>query len=121
MASILEKEARKREDREIISGILWKRIEIGMALQVDAPFVYYNGKGTYNLTTKDLKTDSPYNTYTRKGLPVGPIGNPGIDSILAAIYPKSSPYLFYLSDRDGNIYYSANFEKHKKNKILYIN
>ena len=121
MASILEKEARKREDIEIISGILWKRIEIGMALQVDAPFVYYNGKGTYNLTTKDLKTDSPYNTYTRKGLPVGPIGNPGIDSILAAIYPKSSPYLFYLSDRDGNIYYSANFEKHKKNKILYIN
>ncbi|MEK7558575.1 MAG: endolytic transglycosylase MltG [Patescibacteria group bacterium] len=121
MASILEKEAHTREDREIIAGVLWKRIQIGMPLQVDAPFVYYIGKGTYNLTTKDLKTDSPYNTYTRKGLPSGPIGNPGLDSILAAIYPKPSPYLYYLSDRDGNIYYSANFEKHKKNKVLYIN
>ncbi len=121
MASILEKEARTTLDREIISGVLWKRIQIGMPLQVDAPFVYYIGKGTYNLTTKDLKTDSPYNTYTRKGLPAGPIGNPGLDSISAAINPKSSPYLYYLSDRDGNVYYSATFDKHKKNKVLYIN
>ncbi|MEK7129097.1 MAG: endolytic transglycosylase MltG [Patescibacteria group bacterium] len=121
MASILEHEARTSDDRKIIAGILWKRIQIGMALQVDAPFVYESGKGTYSLTTKDLKTDSPYNTYTRRGLPAGPIGNPGLDSILAAIYPKDSPYLYYLSDREGNVYYSATFDKHKKNKVLYIN
>jgi len=121
MASILEKEAHTMEDRKIISGILWKRIQIGMPLQVDAPFYYEIGKNTYDLTQKDLKTDSPYNTYTRTGLPAGPIGNPGLDSIFAAIYPKSSPYLYYLSDREGNVYYSATFDKHKKNKVLYIN
>lgn len=121
MASILEKEARSTEDRKIISGILWKRIKIGMPIQVDAVFVYSTGKGTYSLTTKDLNTDSPYNTYTRKGLPPGPIGNPGLDSILAAINPTESPYLYYLSDREGNIYYSATFDKHKKKKVLYIN
>ncbi len=121
MASIVEKEAHTMEDRKIIAGILWKRVQIGMPLQVDAPFYYAIGKGTYNLTQKDLKTDSPYNTYTRTGLPAGPIGNPGIDSIFAAIYPKTSPYLYYLSDREGNVYYSATFDKHKKNKVLYIN
>lgn len=120
MASILEKEAHTANDRKIISGILWKRIKMGMPLQVDAVFVYTTGKGTYSLTSKDLKTDSLYNTYTRKGLPPGPIGNPGLDSILAAIYPTESPYLYYLSDREGNVYYSATFDKHKKNKILYI-
>jgi len=121
MASIIEEEAHTMEDRKIISGILWKRIQIGMPLQVDAPFYYAIGKNTYTLTQKDLKTDSPYNTYTRTGLPSGPIGNPGLDSIFAAIYPKTSPYLYYLSDREGNVYYSATFDKHKKNKVLYIN
>lgn len=121
MASILEKEAHTTNDRKIISGILWKRIKMGMPIQVDAVFVYSTGRGTYSLTTKDLKTDSSYNTYTRKGLPPGPIGNPGLDSIEAAIYPTESPYLYYLSDRAGNIYYSATFNKHKKNKVLYIN
>ncbi len=121
MASLLEREAHTSDDRKIIAGILWKRIKIGMPLQVDAAFLYENGKGTYQLTTKDLRTDSPYNTYTRKDLPPGPIGNPGLDAILAAIYPKESPYLYYLSDREGNIYYSATFDKHKKNKVLYIN
>ncbi len=121
MASILEKEARTTESRRIIAGILWKRIEIDMPLQVDAVFPYINGKNTYTLTLEDLKVDSPYNTYKYKGLPIGPIANPGLDSIKSAITPIKSSYLYYLSDREGNMYYAENFEKHKKNKRLYIN
>ncbi|MDP3958042.1 MAG: endolytic transglycosylase MltG [bacterium] len=120
MASILEGEAHRSEDRKIIAGILWKRIKLGMPLQVDAPFLYEIGKNTYELTTNDLAADSPYNTYTRRGLPAGPIGNPGLDAILATLYPTESPFLYYLSDRGGTIHYSATFEKHKQNKMLYI-
>jgi len=120
MASIIEEEARKEEDRKIISGILWKRIKIGMALQVDAPFIYSIGRNTYELTRSDLRGNSPYNTYQIRGLPVGPISNPGLSSINAALYPTESPYLFYLSDKNGTVYYGKDFEEHKKNRELYL-
>jgi len=120
MASLLEEEARTTKTRRIISGILWKRIEIGMALQVDAVFLYINGKNTFELTLEDLKIDSPYNTYKYTGLPVGPITNPGMDSILAALRPEESPYLFYLSDNEGNMHYSEDFAGHKINKARYL-
>jgi UPF0755 protein len=121
MASILEEEARTQESRETIAGILWKRIEIGMPLQVDAVFPYIIGKNTYELTYEDLDFDSPYNTYRYKGLPPGPITNPGLDSIKATLNPKESQYLFYLSDMSGNMHYAVDFETHKRNKALYIN
>ena len=121
MASIIEKEsANDFEERQIISGILWNRISIGMALQVDAVFPYINGKNTYELSTDDLQVDSPYNTYKYPGLPIGPISNPSLDSILAAVTPIDTDYLFYLHDRDGNVYYSTNFESHKQNKFKYL-
>ncbi|MCK5285828.1 MAG: endolytic transglycosylase MltG [Candidatus Pacebacteria bacterium] len=121
MASILEKEARTLKSKQKIAGILWKRIDINMPLQVDAVFPYIIGKNTYQLTLDDLKTESPYNTYTNKGLPIGPIANPSIYSLLAAATPVESNYLFYLSDRSGNMYYAENFEIHKENKRLYMN
>lgn len=120
MASILEKEARKPDERRVISGILWKRIGIGMALQVDATFQYINGKNTFELTLDDLNIDSPYNTYKNKGLPEGPIANPGLDAILAALEPKKTNYLFYLHGRDGVIRYAESFEGHKANKERYL-
>jgi UPF0755 protein len=120
MASIIEKETVTRTDRRIVSGILWKRIKLGMPLQVDAAFSYVNGKSTYNLTLNDLQIDSRYNTYKYKGLPPGPIANPGLDTILAALEPTDTPYLYYLSGKDGTIYYAKNFEEHKKNKIRYL-
>lgn len=98
MASIIEREAKGDADREIISGILWKRISIGMPLQVDA---------------------AP-ETYKAKGLPENPISNPGLLSIKAAIYPKSSPYLYYLHDKNGNIHYARNFTEHTENKLKYL-
>ncbi len=120
MASIIEKEARGTSDRALISGILWKRLDQGIALQVDAPFLYILGKESKDLTAKDLATNSPYNTYRNKGLPPGPINNPGLAAIMAAIYPEQSPYLFYLHDADGEIHYGRTYAEHKKNIATYL-
>ena len=120
MASIIEKEASGDDDRSVISGILWKRIRIGMALQVDATLTYITGKDSSELTLSDLDSKSPFNTYENKGLPPAPISNPGILSIVAALEPTESPYLYYLHDSNGDIHYARNFEEHKQNKALYL-
>lgn len=120
MASIIEAEARNKEDRRIISGILWKRLDKGMKLQVDATFGYFMGKYSLQLTKKDLAYDSPYNTYKYKGLPPGPITNPGLDAIDAALHPKDSPYFFYLADSSGKTHYSVTFEGHKDKKDIFL-
>ena len=121
MASIIEEEARTSETRDIISGILWRRLAIGMPLQVDVTFQYINGKNTYELSLDDLAIDSPYNTYKYAGLPPTPISNPGFDSIRAAVHPRDTPYLYFLSSKNGTMYYATDFEGHKKNRILYLN
>ena len=120
MASIIEKEIHDTEDRKVVSGILWRRIKEEIGLQVDASLNYVLGKTSAELTADDLKIDSPYNTYKYRGLPVGPIANPGLDAILAAINPTESPYLFYLSDKDGVTHFARNFEEHKANKLRYL-
>ena len=120
MASIIEGEAREYYDRRIVAGILWKRIKIGMALQVDTTFKYINGKGTAELSKSDLKIDSPYNTYLYKGLPPGPINNPGIESIKAAISPIETDYIFYLTDSNGIFHYSKTHDEHVSNKARYL-
>ena len=116
MASILEKEARKYETRQTIAGILWKRIDAGMPLQVDAVFGYIAGTSTFSPTFNQLKVDSPYNTYTHKGLPPGPIGNPGIDAIQAALHPTPSKYWFYLTGTDGTMHYAVTLNQHVANR-----
>ncbi len=120
MASILEGEAKDSESRRIVAGILWKRISIGMPLQVDATFKYINGKDSSNLTLDDLKIDSAYNTYTNKGLPPTPINNPGLDALLAAVTPIKTDYLYFLTGTDGKMYYAKTFEAHKVNKAKYL-
>ncbi|MSR70647.1 endolytic transglycosylase MltG [Candidatus Kaiserbacteria bacterium] len=120
MASILEKEASKTADRKQIAGVLWHRIDIGMPLQVDAVFPYIIGKNTFELTHEDLKIDNPYNLYLYKGLPPGPINNPGLDAILAAAQPVKSKYIFFLSDRNGNFHYAVTYAQHMANKAKYL-
>lgn len=121
MASIIEDEANGTlESKRVVSGILWKRLRLGMPLQVDAPFQYYNGKNSYTLTKDDLAEDHPYNTYQNKGLPPTAITNPGVDSLRAAITPTPTEYLYFLSDRRGNMYYAKDFEGHKRNRELYL-
>ncbi len=120
MASILEKESNGGEEAATISGILWKRIALGIPLQVDAPFVYLLGKSSAELTAKDLTINSPYNTYKYKGLPPTPINNPGMRSITAALHPAESPYLYYLHDNDGVVHYARTHDEHIANKAKYL-
>lgn len=120
LASILEKEANNEKDMKIVSGILYKRLKIGMALQVDATLFYERGKTSAQLAIHDLRKDSLYNTYTNTGLPPTAIANPGIIAIQAALNPESSPYLFYLTGNDGKMYYARTHDEHVKNKELYL-
>lgn len=120
MASILEREAYNTADRKLIAGVLWNRIERGMPLQVDAVFAYSIGKGTFQLTVKDLTTPSPYNTYVNKGLPPTPIGNPSLDSIEAALEPTPSDYLYFLADHKGVTHYCKTYSCQLANKAKYF-
>ena len=120
MASILEKEAKNTRDRKMIAGVLWNRLDRGMLLQVDAVFLYTIGRTTFDLTMKDLASDSPYNTYRYKGLPPTPIGSPSLDSLVAAMTPTKSDYLFYLADNDHVTHYSKTYREHLRKKRLYL-
>ncbi|MFA6190026.1 MAG: endolytic transglycosylase MltG [Candidatus Staskawiczbacteria bacterium] len=111
MASMIEKEVRTTEDKKIVSGILWKRLSVGMPLQLDATVNYITGKNDPGAKIKDTKIDSPYNTYKYAGLPKGPISSPGINSIMAAIYPKKTSYWYYMTD--GVTIFSETFAQHK--------
>jgi UPF0755 protein len=119
MASIIEKEA-TADSRQEVANILWKRYENNFPLQVDSPFVYSIGKGTFDLTKADLKSDDPFNTYLHKGLTPSPISNPGMDSIKAAANPQPTKNLYFLTGRDGKMYYAKTFEEHKKNRLRYL-
>lgn len=120
MASILEKEVKTKEDKEIVSGILWKRIKSGIPLQADATITYITGKKTTKISYDELKIDSPYNTYKYLGLPLGPISNPGMESILAAIYPKESDFWYYLTTPEGKTIFSKSFYEHSINQAKYL-
>ncbi len=121
MASIIQKEAYNiYSEQQTISGILWKRISIKMRLQVDATLKYITGRGSAKLTKADLSMEHDYNTYTNYGLPPGPIGSPSIKAIRAALYPTSSPYLFYLHSNSGQVYYATDHDGHVRNKNNYL-
>jgi UPF0755 protein len=111
-ASLIEKEVKGLEDKKIVSGIIWKRLQAGMPLQIDATLNYITGKKNTKVSIADTQIDSPYNTYKYKGLPLGPISNPGMESILAAIYPEESAYWYYLSAKDGQTIFSKTLAEH---------
>ena len=120
MASIIEREVRSLKDKKIVSGILWKRLAEGMRLQVDATVVYIREGNYYRVTLDELRIESPYNTYTNYGLPPGPISNPGLESIEAALYPTESPYWFYLSPNINTTVFSETFDQHRAAADLYL-
>ena len=120
LASIIEREANNVESMKTISGILQNRLNIGMALQVDATLEYLTGKKSDELTDKDLTIDSPYNTYIHTGLPPKPIANPGLAAIEAVLYPTQTDYLYYMTEPDGTFHYAKTFEQHKANKERYL-
>jgi len=120
MASLIEKEVKSFEDKELVAGILWKRLDNGMPLQVDATIAYITGKKTTKVSKTDTQIDSPYNTYKYPDLPLGPISNPGLESILAAIYPKDNPFWYYLSTPEGETIFSKTLEEHNIAKAKYL-
>jgi len=120
MASLLEKEVRSYNDKQMVAGILWKRIRNDWPLQVDATIVYATGKSGNDILRSDYKHESDYNTYTNKGLPPGPICNPGLDSIKATVYFQENPYWYYLTARSGETLFSITLDEHNTKRALYM-
>lgn len=108
VASMVEKEARDDSERAEIASVIYNRLQKGMPLQIDATVLYALGEHKDTVLYKDLKVDSPYNTYKIKGLPVGPICNPGKPSLLAAIKPAKTDYIYYLLNPSNNKHYFTN-------------
>jgi len=119
MASLLEMEVKTLDDKKLVAGILWKRLVAGMPLQVDSTLLYYKVTGAASGVI-NKESDSKYNTYRYAGLPAGPICNPGLESIEAAIYPVESEFWYYLSAKDGTTIFSRNYGDHLINKAKYI-
>ena len=120
MASLIEEETRHDNERAIVSGILWKRFDENMGLYVDASNRYIIDKPTDTITAADLDLDSAYNLRRYRGLPPGPIANPGQKSIEAALHPEVSPYYYYLHGSDGQIHYAVTNEEHNINRQKYL-
>ncbi|MFT3742571.1 MAG: endolytic transglycosylase MltG [Gammaproteobacteria bacterium] len=113
IASMVEKETANFQERPIIAGIILKRLQLGMRLQIDATVIYGLGQDhPKNLTRVELLQDTPYNTYTRKGLPPTPIAMPSYSSIQAALHPQNTPYLYYVAKGDGTHRFSENLQAH---------
>lgn len=120
MASIVEAEVPHSQDRPIVAGIFWSRLEKAVPLQSDATLNYAIGGHNARLTAEQLKIDSPYNTYVYGGLPPTPIGNPGLDAIKAAIYPQKTDYFFFLSTPEGETIFSRTLSEHNAAKAKYF-
>jgi len=119
MASIIENEVKSSKDRKTVSGIMWKRLDAHWPLGADATLLYVTKDR--NIDSKDLALNSPYNTRKNQGLPPGPICNPSIDSIEAAMYPTSSDYWFYLTTLDtGKVIYAKTNEEQNLNRSKYL-
>ena len=119
LASIIEGEAMLDNERSTISSVYHNRLKINMKLQAD-PTIQYIIKGPpKTLSTRDLRIKSPYNTYQNYGLPPGPINNPGIQSIKAALYPLETNYLFFVAQGDGSHAFTTNEKDHEAAKRIY--
>ena len=127
LASLIEKETGKADERPVVAAVYRNRLRIGMGLQADPTVVYALRKeGRYdgNIRREDLRMDSPYNTYRHAGLPPGPIASPGKASLEAALMPASVPYLYFVSRNDGSHVFAETLEEHNRNvrefQILYF-
>jgi len=122
LASLVERETPKPEERPLVAAVFENRLNLHMPMQCDPTVVYalervgqYNGK----LTLQDLRFDSPYNTYVNRGLPPGPIGNPGEASLRAALQPADANYLYFVANTQGGHFFSATLAEHNRNVTKY--
>ena len=114
LASVIEKETAREEERPLVSAVFRNRLRLGMPLQADPTVIYGIENFNGNLTRKDLETRTPYNTYTEPGLPPGPIANPGRSALLAAIHPADMPYLYFVAREDGTHEFSTSLADHNR-------
>src|SRR5690625_770895 len=105
-ASLVEKEAKTSEQRELIAGVFYNRLDKDMPLQTDPTVLYALGKHKDRVLYKDLEVDSPYNTYKIDDLPVGPISNFSKTALEATLDPNENEYIYFLHDKEGEIHYS---------------
>ncbi len=119
LASLVEREAKIDEERPLIAGVIHNRMEKSMLLQIDATVQYALGTNKPQIYYKDLEVDSPYNTYKNSGLPPGPIAMPGRASLLAAVEPAETAYLYYVAKPDGSHAFATNYAEHEANKERY--
>jgi UPF0755 protein len=121
MASIIEKEVSTPEDRKKVSDLFWRRVEAEMGLQADSTVHYLSGReGDVFTKAKERQIDSLYNTYKYRGLPPGPISNPSVSSIEAAIYPVKNDAWYFLTTSDGTVIYSKTLDEHNMNVAKYL-
>ena len=127
MASLLEREGKNLESKQMIAGVIINRLNLGMPLQIDATVQYAKDSLTKNnanywqpVSKLDLQIDSPYNTYKNQGLPPRPICNPGYNSLFAAFHPTKSDNIFYITGNDGLMYYAKTLEEHNSNIAKYL-
>jgi UPF0755 protein len=115
LASLVEKEVGRPQERPMVASVLLNRLRLRMPLGCDPTIIYaleLAGRYDGNIRKADLAIDSPYNTYINRGLPPGPIANPGADSIKAVLEPATTDYLYYVSRNDGSHYFSRDFRSH---------
>jgi len=121
LASYIEREGTTAEDREMISGVFYNRLEEGMPLQTDPSVSYALGEHRERTSYEDLEVDSPYNTYMYNGIGAGPINSPSESAIHASVNPVATDYMYFLADLDtGNIYYSENYDQHIEYQNEYL-
>ncbi|MBI5466476.1 MAG: endolytic transglycosylase MltG [Candidatus Kerfeldbacteria bacterium] len=120
LASIVEREVSSAQDRALVADIFWRRLKVGRGLEADSTINYITGKKTPAVSVDDLKLNSPYNTYRYRGLPPGPISNPGESALRAVMQPTPNQYWYFLTTKDGQVIYSKTFEEHKAVKQKYL-
>lgn len=124
LASIIQREASGSGDMALVSGILWNRLLEGQRLEVDATLQYIvgesDGRWWLPVDVESKNLDSPYNTYRYAGLPPSPISNPGIEALMAVLYPEETDCYFYIHDNNGNIHCSVDYEGHLDNIDIYL-
>jgi UPF0755 protein len=122
MASIVEKETAVPDERPLVAGVYYNRLDRNMLLGADPTVIYaalLAGRYRGTIYQSDLQYDSPYNTYKFPGLPPGPIANPGAGSLQAAMHPTESEFLYFVSDNNGHHRFSKNAAEHEKNVAAY--
>ncbi|NUQ02105.1 MAG: endolytic transglycosylase MltG, partial [Armatimonadetes bacterium] len=118
MASLIEREVRVADERARVAGVIANRLAKNMRLEIDATVIYALGEHRTRVLYRDLEVDSPYNTYRRKGLPPGPIANPGEASLTAALRPEQHAYLYYVLTAGGRHLFSRTWAEHLRAKAV---